>query len=448
MTKNKNGFTIVEILIVVVIIGILAAITIIAYRSIQVHSRDSQRASQAKIIATSLEAYYGKNGEYPGCNAVTQTGTTVSSLLNVDSGSLITPQSSTGTTNSIICGNLTSGNGDAFGYVGDGSSSCLTGSSCLQYTLQYRQESTGTVLSIQSRHQTSVVSSGAPTLTAQTTGNTQVNLSWTSISNATSYQLMWATDSGFTTNVVQANVSSLIYTASSLAPGTKYYFQVAAVASTGQGNWSSPATATTTISPPTATPSMSAAISGSNAVGTSSAVSCASGTVQYQLSYSSTNTSSAGSWSSWSAWGSSLTVSVAASQGYQYSFRSQAECLGGSIAATSAISNTATTVDPISAPAAPTYLSPASFQGNQTPAVVNYASYCPSGTSLTNAYFHSMAWDGSQWGPHPFGFNDSWQNVDGKDQNVQYWGTYQCQTYWTTSPLSPSSYNVIVVHYS
>ena len=49
--KNKNGFTIVELLIVIVVIGILAAITIVAYNGIQARANDSRTLS----IANQLE---------------------------------------------------------------------------------------------------------------------------------------------------------------------------------------------------------------------------------------------------------------------------------------------------------------------------------------------------------------------------------------------------------
>lgn len=64
-TRRQSGFTIVELLIVIVIIGILAAITIVAYNGIQQRARDSQRASDLTTLNKALELYYIDNGEYP-----------------------------------------------------------------------------------------------------------------------------------------------------------------------------------------------------------------------------------------------------------------------------------------------------------------------------------------------------------------------------------------------
>ena len=48
--KNNQGFTLVELLIVVVIIAILAAITIVVYNGIQQRARDSRRAEDMHTI--------------------------------------------------------------------------------------------------------------------------------------------------------------------------------------------------------------------------------------------------------------------------------------------------------------------------------------------------------------------------------------------------------------
>lgn len=65
MAKKQTGFTIVELLIVIVVIGILAAITIVAYNGVQTRARDAKRASDVSSITNALEAYHAINGTYP-----------------------------------------------------------------------------------------------------------------------------------------------------------------------------------------------------------------------------------------------------------------------------------------------------------------------------------------------------------------------------------------------
>lgn len=62
--KKQSGFTIVELLIVIVVIGILAAITIASFNGIQQKARDTQRKQHLADIAKALEIYYIRNGDY------------------------------------------------------------------------------------------------------------------------------------------------------------------------------------------------------------------------------------------------------------------------------------------------------------------------------------------------------------------------------------------------
>jgi len=75
---KRRGFTIVELLIVIVVIGILAAITIVAYSGIQQKARDSQRQNDISELTKVLELYYTDNGRYPptgtSCNAAGLNG--------------------------------------------------------------------------------------------------------------------------------------------------------------------------------------------------------------------------------------------------------------------------------------------------------------------------------------------------------------------------------------
>jgi type II secretion system protein G len=65
MKRKSSGFTIVELLIVIVIIGILAAITIATYSGIQSRARDTQRKSDIAQLTKAIESYYAVNGDYP-----------------------------------------------------------------------------------------------------------------------------------------------------------------------------------------------------------------------------------------------------------------------------------------------------------------------------------------------------------------------------------------------
>jgi prepilin-type N-terminal cleavage/methylation domain-containing protein len=66
---HDRGFTIVELLIVIVVIGILAAIVIVAYNGIQNQARATQAQATASALAKKAEAYNadsaGGNGTYP-----------------------------------------------------------------------------------------------------------------------------------------------------------------------------------------------------------------------------------------------------------------------------------------------------------------------------------------------------------------------------------------------
>lgn len=69
-TQAKNqppsgGYTVAEVLIVVVVIAILASIVLFSVQGTQTTSRDSERVSDIDNINSKLEEFYGDNGGYP-----------------------------------------------------------------------------------------------------------------------------------------------------------------------------------------------------------------------------------------------------------------------------------------------------------------------------------------------------------------------------------------------
>ncbi len=78
---KQRGFTIVELLIVVVIIAILAAVTIVAYNGIQNRAKTSAGQSAANSVVKKMEALNSIKGSY-FASAAAQTGTTINTLAN------------------------------------------------------------------------------------------------------------------------------------------------------------------------------------------------------------------------------------------------------------------------------------------------------------------------------------------------------------------------------
>lgn len=83
--NGQSGFTLVELLIVIAIIGILSTLLMTNFIGIRQRARDAQRKADVRQIQSALELYRADNGSYPaavGANGLTTTCPTPQSFAN------------------------------------------------------------------------------------------------------------------------------------------------------------------------------------------------------------------------------------------------------------------------------------------------------------------------------------------------------------------------------
>ena len=92
--KKQQGFTLIELMIVVAIIGILAAIAIPAYQDYTIRAQVSEGLNLAGGAKTAITEFYQDTGDWPSTNA--NAGISDNILGKYVSGVVVTSTATTG----------------------------------------------------------------------------------------------------------------------------------------------------------------------------------------------------------------------------------------------------------------------------------------------------------------------------------------------------------------
>ena len=140
LKSKQQGFTIVELLIVIVVIGILAALVITTFTGIQQKARNTERQTDIKALHGQIEAYYAQNGKYPTLDNMNDSTWRSSNMKGLDAEALKDPKGSAQTL-------VASPAANSYSYdvkASDDSACDNSTKDCAKYTLTATYEGGGT----------------------------------------------------------------------------------------------------------------------------------------------------------------------------------------------------------------------------------------------------------------------------------------------------------------
>ena len=154
---HQRGFTLVELVVAIAIMGVLLTIGAISLTNSQVDARDRERLGDIENIARSLESYYtANNGSYPATTIMDSETLQTTTLAGMSSSAYRAPNVASGTSIIVAINNTATPAGvrllptiSQYNYqpiASDGTLCNDVAKECRSFSLYYREERTNTVV--------------------------------------------------------------------------------------------------------------------------------------------------------------------------------------------------------------------------------------------------------------------------------------------------------------
>lgn len=213
LKHRYSGFTIVELIVVIAVIGILAAISVVGYGAWRDRTLQNAIQSDLRAAASAMESARTFAASYP----------------------LVLPSSFKAGDNVTIVWT----SGDSTTYCLDGTAVGTSATFYIDSLTAAKGAQTGTCAT---RVITTPITASPASVTAVLNSSSQIAMSWGSTANATSYIAQCASDNAFIANPQSATPSGTSTTISGLTPGD-VYCRVQGKNAAGKGPWSTTVTA-------------------------------------------------------------------------------------------------------------------------------------------------------------------------------------------------------------
>ena len=217
--RKKSGFTIVELLIVIAVIGILATITVIGYGSWRHSTLSAAVKSDLSGVISAMEDYRTFNNGYP---------TTLPTTFTPSNGTALTIDPSSSTTAYCING---ASNDDA----------------SIKFYVTSTKKAQGAIEGTCADLNNGTLPGVPVNLASTAVGGITISLSWNAGAGGTvaTYTAQCASDTAYIQNFGYITVSSTSGTVSGLAGSSTYYCRILATNASGSSPWSDSITVNT-----------------------------------------------------------------------------------------------------------------------------------------------------------------------------------------------------------